>query len=97
MPLSCSGVGGCLFVFGGEEAAEGGRKPFHANRSKHRLPSHMGDRSGGPGGSLAPHPLPARRTAGISPLTLQLRGGDSAAFLPSLLLSLRGVGFNHCL
>lgn len=71
MPLSCSGDGGgCLFSVARRRGV-GGRKPFHANRSKHRLPSHMGDRSGGPGGS------PARRTGGISALTLQPRAEHS--------------------
>lgn len=36
----------------------GRRKPFHANRSKYRLPSHMGDRSGSPGGFPRPAPAP---------------------------------------
>lgn len=63
MPLSLLGCWGRLFVFGGEEAA-GGEKAFPRKQVQAEAPQ--------------PHGRPQRRprrTAGISPLTLQ-PGGD---------------------
>lgn len=89
--LSPARGGGWLFsVVKRRRGGLGGRKPFHGNRSKQRLPGHSGDRNGGPGGPRGP-PHSRQFTPNFT-----TGGGNSAAAFLSLLPPLRGVGFNRC-
>lgn len=97
MPLSCSGDGGgCLFSVARRRGV-GGKKAFPRKQVQAQTPQPHGRPQRRP--RRVPCPLPARRTGGISPLTLQSGAEYSClspirppvsprSWVPPLLLSL---------